>query len=110
MKRCRRSLVLVGLLVFIITHSYSPGKDRPFAPEPKPTAPSTSKLKNAIAEMPSRTRKAMSAVVGWSPIYDIEKVPLSGKNIYQITFDHQGYAAVVFIDEAGEVLGDPAVK
>ncbi|HEV8544229.1 MAG TPA: hypothetical protein VGR78_17710 [Verrucomicrobiae bacterium] len=60
--------------------------------------------------MPSRTRKAMSSVVGWSPIFDIEKIPVNAKDIYKITFDHQGYATDVFIDDSGEVLGDPAVK
>jgi len=52
----------------------------------------------------------MSSVVGWSPIFDIEKIPVNAKDIYKITFDHQGYATDVFIDDSGEVLGDPAVK
>jgi hypothetical protein len=94
-----------------VAHSYAWGWDGPHVSEPKPPpARFPSKLKDAIAEMPLRARQAMSAVVGWSPIYDIEKVPLNGKRIYRITFDHQGHAAVVFIDDAGAVLGDPAVK
>jgi hypothetical protein len=104
--------VTTGILIFVMT-SAAAIWDRPDDSDPRPHQPSarpSKDLKGKVAEMPSRARKAMSSVVGWSPIYDIEKIPVREKDIYKITFDHQGHAAEVLIDQFGEVLNDPAVN
>jgi hypothetical protein len=81
----------------------------------RPPAPAADKkgsrnLAEKIKEMPARTRKSMSSVVGWSPIFDVEKIPLRAKDIYRINYESDGRPTDVFIDEFGEVVGDPGVK
>ncbi|HVV70396.1 MAG TPA: hypothetical protein VHI52_02685 [Verrucomicrobiae bacterium] len=63
-----------------------------------------------IREMPLRTRKSMSSVVGWSPISDVERIPLRAKDVYRITYEMDGRSQNVFIDEFGEVMGEPGLK
>jgi hypothetical protein len=112
MENVSRKSMVAGLLI-LLTSSQAAVWDNPQESDSRPNrparAPAISKLKDAIAEMPSPARRAMSSVVGWSPIYDIEKIPVRTKDIYKIVFDHQGHAAEVLIDEFGTVLNDPPV-
>lgn len=52
----------------------------------------------------------MSSVVGWSAIRDVEKIPLRAKDVYRITYETEGRSQNVFIDEFGEVMGEPGLK
>ena len=87
-------------------------RDNGWTPQEKLTAPAkpSNDLAGKIREMPSRTRKSMSSVVGWSAIRDVEKIPLRAKDVYRITYETEGRSQNVFIDEFGEVMGEPGLK
>jgi hypothetical protein len=87
-------------------------RDNGWTPGEKLAAPArpSNDVAGKIRKMPSQTRKSMSSVVGWSPIRDIEKIPLRAKDVYRITFEADGRAQDVFIDEFGEVMGEPGLK
>ena len=87
-------------------------RDSGWIPQEKIIAPAkpSKDLAGKIREMPARTRKSMSSVVGWSPIRDVEKIPLRAKDVYRITFETDGRSQNVFIDEIGVVMGEPGLK
>ena len=105
---------LTGMLC-VAASAASPlfARDTGWVPPAKPAA-SEASAKTGLAEkigaMPAKTRKSMSSVVGFSPIYDVEKIPLRAKDLYRITYDRDGRRDDVFIDEFGAVQGEPGLK
>jgi len=110
MKHWAQKLAIAAAMAIAANTAISRGhQPESSGPNPPETPQPADDLKTKIAKMPAKARLAMSSVVGWSPIYDVEEIPLRDKSVYRITFDHQGHPAQVHIDQNGDVLDDPAV-